>query len=101
MIVLVIDDSPDIHALLRVRLAPESVVLHHALTAQAGLDLARDVKPDLILLDIQMPDGSGLALCERLVGDDATRDVPIIFLTGECDVDTKVRAFDLGAVDYV
>ena len=98
-VILVIDDSPDIHALLRVRLASERVVLHHELTAQGGLERARQLKPDLILLDIQMPDGSGFAVCETLVKE--MRDTPVIFLTGECDIETKVRAFDLGAVDYV
>ena len=100
-VVLVIDDSRDIHDILYVRLKPEEVELHRAMDARDGLSKARDLLPDLILLDIDMPGMSGLELCQKLKEDAATASVPIIFLTGSADVDMKVQGFDLGAVDYV
>jgi diguanylate cyclase (GGDEF)-like protein len=100
-VVLVIDDSSDIHDILYVRLKPEDVVLHRAMDAKDGLARARDLLPDLILLDIDMPGMSGLELCQKLKQDGATASIPIIFLTGSADVEVKVQGFDLGAVDYV
>jgi two-component system cell cycle response regulator len=100
-IVLAIDDSPDIHRLLEVRLRPEGLVLHHALTADEGLAKAIELKPDLILLDVHLPVLSGLEVCHRLKNDPLTAGIPVIFLTGASAVQTKVQGFDMGAVDYV
>jgi two-component system cell cycle response regulator len=100
-IVLAIDDSQDIHDILYVRLKPEDVVLHRAMDARDGLDKARELLPDLILLDIDMPDMSGLELCHHLKNDPRTGAIPIIFLTGAADLEVKVQGFDLGAIDYV
>ncbi len=99
--VLAVDDSPDVHALLEVRLRPEGLHLVKAESYDAGLALARQLMPDLILLDVDMPEHSGLDLCRRLKEHPTTANIPIIFLTGSSDVDTKVHGFDLGAVDYV
>lgn len=99
--VLAIDDQPEVHQLLELRLRPEALRLHHALTAEEGLDKALKLQPDLILLDIDMPEISGFDVCQRLKSDPGTMLVPIIFLTGTVDVETKVRCFDLGAMDYV
>ncbi|HUS64911.1 MAG TPA: diguanylate cyclase [Kofleriaceae bacterium] len=100
-VVLVIDDSQDIHDILAVRLKPEQVDLHAALEAQDGLARARALLPDLVLLDIDMPNMTGFEICQRLKADPITAAVPIIFLTGANEVHTKVQGFDLGAVDYV
>jgi diguanylate cyclase (GGDEF)-like protein len=99
--VLVIDDAQDIHDLVDVRLRSESVTLLHALDAEAGLALARERKPDVVLLDLDLPGRSGLDLCKELRGDASLSSIPVIFLTGTVDVATKVKAFDAGAVDYV
>jgi two-component system cell cycle response regulator len=99
--VLAIDDSPEIHRLLDVRLRPEGLVVHHALDAQDGLAQAARVAPDLILLDVDMPLVTGFEVCRKLKDDPATANVPIIFLTGASEVYTKVQGFDLGAIDYV
>jgi diguanylate cyclase (GGDEF)-like protein len=100
-IVLVIDDAPDIHALLEARLRPESVQVVSAFGWKEGWDLAQSALPDLILLDVDMPEHSGLDLCRSLKADPRTASIPIIFLTGASDVNTKVHGFDLGAIDYV
>jgi diguanylate cyclase (GGDEF)-like protein len=77
------------------------VTLIHALDAEAGLAIARQRRPDLVLLDLDLPGRSGLDLCKELRGDAELSSIPVIFLTGTVDVATKVRAFDAGAVDYV
>lgn len=100
-VVLVIDDSDDIHDILAARLQPEQVELHAAREAADGLARARALLPDLVLLDIDMPNMTGFQLCQRLKADPATAAVPIIFLTGATEVHTKVQGFDLGAIDYV
>ncbi len=100
-IVLAIDDSPDIHRLLEVRLRPEGLTLHHALSSEEGLAKALAIKPDLILLDVDMPLLSGFDVCQRLKTDPLTAGIPVIFLTGASAVQTKVQGFDMGAVDYV
>ena len=99
--VLAIDDTQDIHDLLRVRLRSEGLELYHALSAEDGLARARELLPDLILLDVDMPKMNGFDLCQRLKSDAATSGIPIIFLSAASDVGDKVKGFDLGAVDYV
>lgn len=99
--VLVIDDSELIHALLRARLQHEGVDLHHAHSAEEGLAKARALRPDLILLDVSMPDISGFEVCKRLKSDPELVRIPVIFLTGASSVANKVEGLDLGAVDYV
>lgn len=99
--ILVIDDSPEIHALLDVRLRPEGLRLEHASGALEGLSKATTLVPDLILLDVEMPGMSGMEVCSRLKADPLTSMIPVIFLTGAEAVEVKVRGFDLGAVDYV
>ena len=99
--ILAIDDSPDIHQLLSVRLGNLNVELQHALTGESGYDKALKEPPDLILLDVMMPDASGFEICRRLKATSETAAVPVIFLTGETDVEQKVRGFDVGAVDYI
>jgi two-component system, cell cycle response regulator len=99
--VLAIDDSPDIHRLLDVRLRPEKLILHHAFSAEEGLVKAIELRPDLVLLDVDLPLMTGFEVCQELKKNPATAEIPIIFLTGANEVHTKVQGFDLGAVDYV
>jgi two-component system, cell cycle response regulator len=99
--VLAIDDSPDVHRLLDVRLRPEGLILHHALDADQGLAMAVELCPDLILLDVDLPLITGFEVCQKLKDNPATAQIPVIFLTGATEVYSKVQGFDLGAVDYV
>ena len=99
--VLVIDDSPDVHALLGVRLAPEGLELRHAFDPAEGLQMAKSTLPDLILLDVVMPGQTGFELCEQFKNDPATAQIPVIFLTGSAECLDKVHGLDLGAVDYI
>ena len=101
MKILIVDDSPDALAVARARLSKEGLDIVCADSGQAGLTMARDESPDLILLDVDMPDLSGFHVCRMLQADPQTRTIPVIFLSGFDDADTKVRALDMGAVDYV
>src|SRR3954468_21695913 len=94
--VLIIDDSPDIHRLLEARLRPEGLGLTSALRAAEGLQEAFANPPDLILLDVDMPEQSGYSVCQALKTDGRTAMVPIIFLTALGTVQEKVRGFELG-----
>lgn len=99
--ILVIDDSPEIHKLVQIRLGKEAVVIHSAFDGVSGLAAARQLRPDLILLDVEMPDRDGFAVCVDLKSDPATMDAPIIFLTGSASTEDKIRGLELGASDYV
>jgi diguanylate cyclase (GGDEF)-like protein len=99
--ILLIDDSPDIHDLVEARLRPDEVTVFHAFTAEEAMQKARELRPDLILLDLDLAGVSGLELCRQLKANADTAGLMIIFLTSTTDVATKVEAFDAGAVDYV
>jgi len=74
------------------------------LTAQNGeqaLQLCQNEHPDLVLLDVIMPGISGHEVCRRLKADEATRDIPVIFLTGQSDSEDEAQGFELGAVDFI
>ncbi|HEY5897986.1 MAG TPA: HD domain-containing phosphohydrolase [Burkholderiales bacterium] len=101
-VVLAVDDSPDLLMLMAKALGADYTVV----TAQggaAGVKFAHaDPRPDLILLDVEMPGGpSGFDVCKALKGDAATTDIPIIFLTGKTEAQAQVEGLQLGAVDYV
>ena len=99
--VIVIDDSPAIQALVKARLRDEPIEIAFADTGAAGLALAARLKPDLILLDVDIPEPDGFEVCRRLKTETATRDVPVIFLTGAASAEQKLRGLELGAVDYI
>jgi diguanylate cyclase (GGDEF)-like protein len=90
--VLAIDDSELIHRLLRVRLQHEQIELHGSMVAVQGLKMARDLQPDVILLDIEM---------EGMDGFEVLQDIPVIFNSATASMEDRVRALDLGAVDFV
>jgi diguanylate cyclase (GGDEF)-like protein len=99
--VLIIDDTRNIHALIKARLAGEPVELHSAFVANDGLNLAGTLLPDLVLLDIDMPEIDGFEICRRLKAQPSTMNIPVVFLTGAGSTDAKIRGLELGAVDYV
>jgi diguanylate cyclase (GGDEF)-like protein len=99
--ILLIDDSKAIHPLVTTLLADEPVTVHSAFDGQYGLTLAESLRPDLILLDIEMPNVDGFETCRRLIANPATANVPIIFLTSRNATAEMVRGLNLGAVDYI
>src|SRR5579862_8830111 len=73
-----------------------------ATSGAKALELANQVPaPDLILMDVLMPGMNGYEVCSRLKSDDHTRDIPVIFLTGQTDIDDETKGFEVGAVDYI
>lgn len=99
--VLIVDDSADVHRLLRARLKHDELELDSALTEDEGFERALGFSPDLIILDIGLPTDEGLRLLRRLKDEPRTRDVPVVVLSSFQSPQVKVAAFDLGAVDYV
>lgn len=98
---LIIDDCPDATALAKARLAKENLEILCASGGKEGLELAGRERPDVILLDLEMPDLSGFEVCRRLKADGDLCMIPVIFLSGSDCLDDKVKGLDLGAVDYV
>jgi phosphoserine phosphatase RsbU/P len=73
-----------------------------ATSGAKALELANQVPaPDLILMDVLMPGMNGYEVCSRLKSDERTRDIPVIFLTGQTDIDDETKGFEVGAVDYI
>lgn len=99
--VLLIDDSPAMAQLVEARLGNEPVVIHYAPDAEKGLDLARQLLPDLILLDVDMPGIDGFECCRRLKVDPDLLSIPVVFLSGTTGSAEKILGLEMGAVDYV
>lgn len=99
--VLVIDDSPQAQELVAARLSTERVTIRTALSARDGLAIALEEPPDVVLLDIDLPDVHGFEVCRKLKTHPRTLNVPVLFLTGTEDPAFKATAYNLGAVDYV
>ncbi|MFP2899332.1 diguanylate cyclase [Corallococcus sp. 4LFB] len=99
-LLLIIEDDTGVREGLMDLLAPRFDVLA-ASDADAGVELAREHRPDLVLLDRFLPSGDGLAVLETLQGDVRTEMVPVIFLTGDADEATLERCLEMGAVDFI
>jgi DNA-binding NtrC family response regulator len=99
--ILVVDDTPANVKLLVDLLSVNGFDVVAARSGTEGLARAAADAPDLVLLDVMMPDLDGFAVCDRLKSDDATRDVPVIFITALNETLDKVRAFAAGGVDYL
>ncbi len=99
--VLVVDDNRTNLALMKAHLKQMGLVPLLASTAQEGLNLAAEERPDLIFLDIMMPVIDGYEVCRRLKNDARTRAIPVIFLSAKDHADDKVAGLRLGAVDYI
>ncbi|KYF69615.1 hybrid sensor histidine kinase/response regulator [Sorangium cellulosum] len=100
-LVLLVDDDPGSLKLLSEALAGQHLSLAVAIDGEMALRQIRREAPDLVLLDARMPGLDGFEVCRRLKADPATRDVPILFTTVLADTASRVRALELGAVDYL
>ena len=98
MRILVVDDDPEIRRVLQRGLAYEGYTVELAVDGQAALVLARQTPPDLVILDLRLPDLDGVEVCRRLR---AGGDVPILMLTARDGVSDKVAGLDAGADDYL
>ncbi len=99
--ILVVDDNPaDLRLLTRI-LSREGYNVRTVTSGGRALEAVATNPPDLILLDIVMPEMNGYEVCEHLKSDESNRDIPIIFLSALDSVDDRVKAFPAGGVDYV
>ncbi|HIK17049.1 MAG TPA: hybrid sensor histidine kinase/response regulator [Leptolyngbyaceae cyanobacterium M33_DOE_097] len=99
--ILIIDDQPDNLRSLSVILERTGYSVRQAISGKIALQTAIAQPPDLILLDIRMPKMDGYAVCAALKQSPQTREIPVIFLSALEEVNDKVKAFDLGGVDYI
>jgi len=98
---LLVDDIPTNIDILREVLEPEGYEIMVALNGTLALDLAKRFTPDLILLDVMMPDIDGFETCQALKNNSVTQDIPVIFLTARVDQADIVAGFKVGGVDYI
>lgn len=99
--ILIVDDNPHNIKLLDILLKKNNFKTITVSSGPQALKAAAASKPDLIFLDIMMPEMDGFDVCRRLKADEGTRDIPIIFLTSRSDTEGVVRGFEVGAADYV
>lgn len=101
MKILVVDDIPFNVKLLADMMTAEG---YNTVTAASGTEALERIKkscPDLVLLDIKMPGMNGYEVCRRLKENEATRDIPVIFVTAQHEIEDEARGFEAGAVDYI
>ncbi|MCK4700479.1 MAG: response regulator, partial [Bacteroidales bacterium] len=99
--VLIVDDTPKNIQVIGSILMEQKYRISVAKNGREALKVVKDVKPDIILLDIMMPELDGFETCKQLKESPETRDIPVIFLTAKIETEDIVKAFELGAVDYV
>ncbi len=99
--ILVVEDEQDVAELLHYNLTKEGYEVSVVANGADALKRAREAKPDLILLDIMVPQLNGWEVCRRLKQDPETRAIPVIMVTGRVEEGDKVLGFEMGADDYV
>jgi DNA-binding response OmpR family regulator len=99
--VVVIDDEKDLIELVRYNLEKEGFDVIGAMNGEAGLEIARQHRPNLILLDLMLPGMDGLEVCRRIRSDNATVRIPLIILTAKADEPDRIVGLELGADDYI
>jgi PleD family two-component response regulator len=98
---LLVDDTPNNLRLLSAMLTEQGYEVRRVVNGQMALKTAQANPPDLILLDIKMPDMNGYEVCQRLKINPVTQDIPVIFISALDEVLDKVKAFAVGGMDYI
>jgi two-component system sensor histidine kinase/response regulator len=99
--ILVIDDQPINVQLLKRKLEREGLDVIAAHNGREGLEAIAKAKPDLVLLDVMMPDMNGIEVCQQLQANEETRAIPVIFITARTTKESKLEGLGVGAVDYI
>ncbi|MBK8189733.1 MAG: response regulator transcription factor [Vampirovibrionales bacterium] len=99
--ILIVEDEPDLVNLLRYNLQKEGYDVVYALNGKIALELAWDKRPDLIILDLMLPDRSGIDVCREIKSHEALARTPIIMLTARSSEIDRISGFEAGAEDYV
>ena len=99
--ILIVDDTPENLQVLSATLSDRGYKVRGVIKGTMAIRAAKSAPPDLILLDIKMPDLSGYEVCEQLKIDPQTKEIPVIFISALDEVLDKVKAFEIGGVDYI
>src|SRR3984957_5355974 len=99
--ILLVEDDADLFSLLKYNLEKEGFALSGLQTGKGAIELCRQVRPDLILLDIMLPDSDGLDICKAIRKDPDLAMIPVIFLTARASETDRIVGLELGANDYV
>ena len=99
--ILLVDDEEDILEFLRYNLKKDDYVIETAMNGNEAIEKAYNFKPDLIILDVMMPDMDGIEVCNRLREDEQFNDTLITFLTAKSESFTQIAALDTGGDDYI
>lgn len=99
--ILVVDDNPDLLDIVDAILSEAGFVVAKALSGEAGLTVARTMKPSLILLDLNMPRMDGWEVLKLLKAEVGTRDIPVAIFSVRTDLKDKIFGLQRGAVDYI
>jgi len=99
--ILIVDDDPDILQFVEMNLDMDGFDTQTAESGRIALEVARERPPDLILLDVMMPELDGLTVLRRLRSSPATSSIPVVLLTAKALAEDRVRGLDLGADDYI
>jgi DNA-binding response OmpR family regulator len=99
--IVLIEDDADLLSLLKYNLEKEGFALFAKESGKGALEFCRQVKPDLVLLDIMLPDSDGLDICKAIRRDQEMAAVPLIFLTARASETDRIVGLELGANDYV
>ncbi len=100
-VVLVVEDDLVLHTLVAAMLESEGVDLVFEADGSAALERIRAVAPDLVLMDVVLPGGDGVALTEQIKATPELAAIPVVMLTGEARLDTLVRSMEAGAADFI
>ena len=99
-VILAVDDTPENLDVVKGALGTDYII-RAAINGRIALKIAEKQLPDLILLDIMMPEMDGYEVCQKLKANTRTADIPIVFLTGAHDNSSQEKAFELGAIDFI
>ncbi|MFQ5917213.1 MAG: PleD family two-component system response regulator [Candidatus Binatia bacterium] len=99
--IMVVDDNPDIVTIVKTILEVKGYVVQSAFSGQEVLNLLEEQKPDLIILDVMMPQMDGLEVLTRLKGDPGTASIPIILLTAKVQYEDVLGGYKMGADYYI
>ena len=99
-LILVVDDEPN-NLQLMMRILGDDYRLAFATNGVEALEAVQRLNPDIILLDIMMPETDGYEVCRRLKADEETRSIPVIFVTAKGETDDETKGLELGAIDYI
>lgn len=99
--ILIVDDEPDVTELLKYKLEQDGYLCQVVNNPLSFISVAREFNPDLLLLDIMMPELNGLQLCKMVRSDPKMNTIPIIFLTARGEVEDRIKGLESGGDDYI